>query len=353
MNYLAEIKEKANTISEVCQTVFYFEDEKLEKTFVKNAVYFLRKHEKSIAANNFDEFEVLETLYRMSKEGISFIDGDAYPIQYGKGADAKLAIIMDFRREKKYYEEKTKSVISVQGLKKGAYQGRYLLSQGEQKIIDVADDFQPDVLKVEKKQSQRGFSYEVATKENRNFAYIATARFANGEIWNYCETTENILIRAKSGAGAGTTRFYEDANAQDRMFEKFVARQLMRNIPATAGKVFDFSFGAEDADIEDVEAVQIDSVQISEADKKASLIEMPKVEEKTEAEKEPIKVEMPQPKEAKKAAETKKVLLKKDAKSWESMHRGISAGKLKSAEDVQEHFEVPDDLIAEIEFLFS
>lgn len=332
---MAEI-EKRNTMlalrmsqaEEIRQAVACFipENEENQGIFTKNCLFYLIKNKASLQGDKvvlpkpngealqIDIFEYLQKMYLASKAGLSLIDGDFQFVPFG-GKNPTISIVPDFRIEKKIAESKGLVISFIHG-REG--------DEANQLPIPLQYEF---VLRSKKTnhfaEIQKVNAYTQKVVNDDVIWYAAVAQLVDNPdvTYAYVESKQNILMRANPA----TLKFYEDPNAHHVMYEKFVLRQLLKNLPNNLRGVDFDKWLPSFNDIE--EAVVIDE-------------EMPEIKEN-------------KPENAPKRRITAdKLLLEKGSETWDKMAKAIVDKKVTDLAQIERKYAILDENRQEIIDMF-
>jgi hypothetical protein len=226
---LALRMQQANEIKQAV-SCFIPEDEKGQELFSRNCLFYIVKNKAEIQGDmviiprekdtlEIGLFEFLEKMYVASSAGLSFINKEFTLVPFG-GKNPTVAVVPDFRVEKRIAESKGLTIRFLHGRKGDAFTEEADPLCHTFTIIRRSGEF-----KIIEKTNQYG---GLKSKNDVEwYAAIATAH-ATGKEYSYVESTNNILLRANPS----TLSFYDNPNSMDSMYEKFVLRQLIRRLPS-------------------------------------------------------------------------------------------------------------------------
>ena len=189
---------------------------------------------------SFGVLDFLQKMWIAVKKGLSFGCKEFTLVPFG-GKSPTIAVVPDFRIEKKRIEEKGISISFLHG------------KLGDE-VFETANPLKHE-FKLQKrpmtfkKIEGKGYS---ATTDNDVLWYACIAKnIETGEELSYVESRQNIELRANPAS----FQFYRNPNAIDSMYDKFVMRQLVKRLPSNWGgenwdRIEDIPF--EDADYEEV-----------------------------------------------------------------------------------------------------
>lgn len=329
---MAEI-EKRNTMlalrmqqaEEIRQAVACFipENEEKQGIFTKNCLFYLIKNKASLQGDKvvlpkangepiqIDIFEYLQKMYLASKAGLSLIDGDFQFVPFG-GKNPTISIVPDFRSEKKIAESKGLVISFIHGRAE---------DEANQLPIPLQYEF---VLRSKKTNNfaeiQKVNAYTQKVVNDDTIWYAAVAQLVDNPdvTYAYVESKQNILMRANPA----TLKFYEDPNAHHVMFEKFVLRQLLKNLPSNLRGV-DFDKWLPNFDAEEVPYEEV----VENAPKPSKNDEKPKIS----GEKKP---------------------LEKGSDTWDKMAKAIADKKVTDLAQIERKYAILDENRQEIIDMF-